>query len=82
VAELRQILGDIQSVHCLSSEDVVILGAKACIAAGPRCRGNEELLSRFIVLCARDNFVKVIFTRLKVPMASLFLIVACRRLVH
>jgi hypothetical protein len=70
-AELRQILGDITSVHCLSSEDVVILGSKACIAAGPRCRGNEELLSRFIVLCARDNFVKIIFIRLKVLNASL-----------
>lgn len=71
VAELRQILGDIQSVHCLSAEDIVIIGSKACIAAGPRCRGNEELLSRFIILCARDNFVKVLFTRLKVLNASL-----------
>ena len=71
VAELRQILGDIQSVHCLSAEDIVILGSKACIAAGPRCRGNEELLSRFIVLKARENFVKVIFSRLKVLNSAL-----------
>ena len=27
VAELRQILGDIQSVHCLSAEDIVIIGS-------------------------------------------------------
>jgi hypothetical protein len=64
-------LGDIQSVHCLSAEDIVILGSKACIAAGPRCRGNEELLSRFIVLKARENFVKVIFSRLKVLNSAL-----------
>ena len=34
-----------------------------------RCRGNEELLSRFIILRARENFVKVIFSRLKVSFA-------------
>eukprot|EP00960_Hanusia_phi_P068547 766873-Hanusia_phi.AAC.2 len=66
VSELRQIVGDLQSVHCLSSEDVVILGSKGCIAAGPRCKTNEELLSRFMVLGARDNFVKSVFVRLKV----------------
>ena len=33
---MMQVLGDIQSVHCMSAEDVVILGNKACIAAGPR----------------------------------------------
>ena len=71
VAELRQILGDIQSVHCLSAEDIVILGSKGCIAAGPRCRGNEELLSCFIVLKARDVFVKVIFSRIKILNSAL-----------
>mmetsp|Transcript_4410 Transcript_4410/g.13043 ORF Transcript_4410/g.13043 Transcript_4410/m.13043 type:complete len:191 (-) Transcript_4410:1838-2410(-) len=66
LSELRQVVGDVHSVHCLSQNDVVFIGSKGVLAAGDRCRKHEEILVRFLVLQARENFVNALFTRIKV----------------
>ncbi len=61
--ELKQIIGDVQSVTNISSMDLAFLGRDGIIFAGPNCRKHERLIMAHFSLLVREVFIRNFFVR-------------------
>lgn len=61
--ELRQVLGQCEWAHNLSTEDVVILGRQGILLAGPHVQRHEDYVQLACSLLTMKVFVKAIFAR-------------------
>ncbi|KAJ1489544.1 hypothetical protein T484DRAFT_1937083 [Baffinella frigidus] len=61
--ELKQVIGDIQGVHDIGADDVLVLGRDGLLFAGPNSRRHETLLLFYLSLLVRDMFIRVFFVR-------------------
>lgn len=61
--ELRQVLGQCEWAHNLSTEDVVILGRHGILLAGPHVQRHEDYVQIVCSLLTMKLFVKAIFSR-------------------
>ena len=62
--ELRQVLGDTHEAYDLSPEDLVIVGSRGVLVAGPAAKANEPLLLAFLSIRARDLYIQDTFNKL------------------
>lgn len=62
--ELRQVLGDLRGAYDLSPADVLLVGANGILLAGPGASAHERSLTAWLLLVARDAFVRNVHARL------------------
>ena len=62
--EIKQVIGAVKWGHNLSTEDVLILGRRGMLVAGPNVTRHEDFISLSIVLLSLDLFLRVFFTRM------------------
>jgi len=62
--EIKQVIGDLISVHDLSPTDLIILGTLGCIACGPNIEHHEQMLVCYVSLLVKDIFMRSFFNRM------------------
>eukprot|EP01052_Picozoa_sp_SAG31_P042130 SAG31_NODE_6592_length_1959_cov_1.082796_2_plen_405_part_00 len=61
--ELKQILGDIDKAKDLGPHDVMLLGSRGMLLAGPNVTAFEPVAAAFMTLVSLDMFVQLFFIR-------------------
>jgi len=61
--ELKQVLGDTDSAHQLSEEQVMIVGKMGILIGGKGCKDHEELMIAYASLASRDLYLRTFFSR-------------------
>jgi hypothetical protein len=62
--EIKQIIGDLISVHDLSPTDLILLGTLGCIICGPNIEHHEEMIICYVSLLVKDVFMRSFFDRM------------------
>lgn len=62
--EIKQVIGDLISVHDLSPTDLILLGTLGCIVCGPNIEHHEEMIVCYVSLLVKDVFMRSFFDRM------------------
>jgi WD repeat-containing protein 35 len=62
--EIKQVIGDLISVHDLSPTDMILLGTLGCIVCGPNVEHHEEMIVCYVSLLVKDVFMRSFFDRM------------------
>jgi hypothetical protein len=62
--EIKQVIGDLISVHDLSPTDLILLGTLGCIVCGPNVEHHEEMIVCYVSLLVKDVFMRSFFDRM------------------